>query len=499
MKPKLKVVLLEDDENDSFQVARKLNEIAEVLVCEKKQTFLQLLGEHPDVVILDLHLNELTGEEAIQLAKKTAPDVPVIIFTGSVNDATASAACRLGACDYIIKGPGIARLAQAVLNANEARLLKLAVAEARLEALRNDRLEILGSLSAGIAHDLNNILGSTTAGAEVILNLLTKPSPDLGKIREIVEVIVGSGRRGGEMVKQMLAFARGSNGTEFSSVAPEYLLTEVGRLLRETAEREHVRLVCNTAPGTSNVKCDSTQIHQVLLNLAVNAIDAMQTLSGGAELHLSAQNSTLPAGEFVCFTVRDTGPGIPPEVLPRIFEPFFTTKPKGRGNGMGLAIVKTIVQAHNGLLDVKTGTAGTVFFVHLPVFNAAPSPRNHFNGGGKTVLLAEDQEFVAKATKMLLEDAGFKVLLARNGPEALSRFHAGEPVDVLLTDLSMPVMNGEALAAAVRSLGLGVPIVYVTGGDATLKFNPEPDAVLQKPFPRDVLLETLRRVLRLPA
>lgn len=489
MSNKIRVLLVEDNGNDAMLVIREVKSVAKVDVAVNREQFIKLLDEKWDVCLVDLDLYDLKGSEAILLCKERHPDMPVIIVTGSVSAKQADAACDSGAARFFMKSiEGVPGLARAIVQVHEE-------AKLHLQTLRDQRLETLGDLSAGIVHDFNGILSVVMMGAE---QLRTRINP---MDERVLDAIMSAAHRGAEMTAQVLAFARGTNGSVFKNVSPEYLLGQVGQLARTTFP-PNIRVETETALGTSHVKGDATQLVQVLTNLATNARDAMPN---GGTLRITAQNVArtpeLP-GPCVVFSVSDTGCGIPPEALPRIWEPFFTTKPLNKGTGLGLPTVKRIVDAHHGLAKVLSDSDGTSFHVHLPVAVPWTSEKKDISmdldGSGRTILLVDDQQSFRDLATMILEGANYRVLTASNGPEALSYFRDDQQIDLLLTDLAMSPMTGDELAKNLRSVGLTLPIVYLSGHDATLTRDPEPQAVLQKPVSREKLLSTLAKVLTAP-
>ena len=491
---KLKVLALENDANDALLLARELRNVATVDVAISGKAFRDMLNEKWDVLLCDLALPDIKGEEAIRLARGLHSALPIIIVTGSVSAREADLACEAGASRFFIKGmDGVPGLAKAVQRAHEHARQEREVAKLKAQSLRDQRLELLGQLSAGLVHDFNGILAVLMMGVE---HLRQRIVPQDAKV---LDTMLSATKRGGEMTGQFLAFARGTNGAAFKNVAPEYLLGEVRTLVKATFPA-NIRVEIETAIGTSHIRGDATQLAQVLANLATNARDAM-TPQGGV-LKIAAQNVSRVngmQGPCVVISVADTGTGIPDEALPHIWEPFFSTKAPGHGTGLGLPTVKSIVEAHHGTIDMITGKEGTSFFVNLPI--ALPwaaqdaGEGSPTSGTGRTVLLCDDQQSFLDLARMILEGAGYKVLTAANGPEALNYFRVGQQIDVVLTDLSMPVMGGDELARNLRSVGLTVPIIYLSGYDATTARDPEPQAVIQKPVSREVLLSTLSRVL----
>ena len=377
---------------------------------------------------------------------------------------------------------------------------------------RAQRLESIGMLASGIAHDLNNIF------APILLSLeLLKLKYPMADARRMLETVESAGQRGAGIVKQVLTFARGLEG-ERTEVQPKYLVKEMAQILGETVSRE-IRIETDVAADVSPVLGDATQLHQVLLNLAINARDAMPV---GGRLVLGAQdvlvdetraacNPPLKPGRCVAFTVSDTGGGIPPEVLERLFEPFFTTKPLGKGTGLGLSTVYGIVRSHGGAVEVKTKVGeGTQFCVLLPAVSRAiaepESPRpglRSIQGEGRRILVVDDEENIRIVTAAALQRHGFVVETAEDGAEGLLKFQRRPDFAAVVTDLMMPQMNGYELVRQIRRHAPGVPIIVSSGmtgdsaddkpenGLATLGIN----TLLTKPYTEDRLLRTLATAL----
>lgn len=478
-KPLLKVIFMEDSPDDGLFISRKLKEVATVMVCATGPEFQEQLKSHWDVILVDYHLHGITGDEAIQMSRKMQPEIPVIIVTGSIHDEEASAVCRSGAVDFVLKDRP-ERLPMAVSNAHENRML-------RVKQSREQRLELLGDLSAGVAHDMNNLLGVMLGGVDLVRRNV-KPAD-----RKILDMLESTCQKGAELMKQMMAFARGNDSGAYKSVSSKYLVGEIDSMLRSTFP-SNIRLVVNTAAGTAQLFCNESAINQVLLNLAVNARDAM-TPNGG-ELWISAQNTTLPAGKFVCVTVKDTGKGISKAELPHIFEPFFTTKGK-KGTGLGLSLVKQIIEAHAGTVEVSSSKKGTEFQIFLPVATDAEKTTEDFDGTGRTVLLVDDTDFIRTWIKLLLEENNYTVIEANCGVEAMHLFLTRqEAIDVLVTDVAMPLMSGPELARSCRDLVPNLRVIYVTGLDSGgVPRVPKASATLQKPFTAKTLLKTLNQVV----
>jgi len=493
------VLYLEDNPRDGEIVGHKLKAIAKVQVCPNKMRFLQLLRERRwSCILMDLNLPDVTGEEAIKIAKETVPQTPVIILTGSVDDKDANKACAYGARRYFLKDR-MEGLPDAIEDVCKT-------ADKEDEDVRENRAALLGHTVTGIIHDWNNVLGPFLTGPPLLRKLImdefhVTSLPE--SMEKTISAMEGAGRHGAEMSKQITAFVRGSNGFKTRPVTAEYLLTEIGQVMRDRFPK-NIRPSTTTHPGTSSVKCDPTQIHQVLLNLCVNARDAMP---GGGEIHVTAQDVHLNepplVGEYVMFHVRDTGPGIPEPVAAKIFEPYFTTKDLGKGTGVGLSVARKIVLDHKGEIDFKTGEAGTSFFVYLPAtregVDAGKKRVERFDGQGKTVLFVDDEVHMRHLVEVILEDAKYRCLIANGGMEALSYFRSGEKIHLLLTDLDMPMMDGQQLSQLLRAQRFNLPIIMVTGqpGLDIETLDPRPDELLHKPIEPDKLLLALKVALRL--
>jgi PAS domain S-box-containing protein len=379
----------------------------------------------------------------------------------------------------------------------------------KLEAqfFRAQRLEGIGTLASGIAHDLNNILGPILISAE-LLKMTISNQRDL----ELVDAMHLSARRGAEMVSHVLSFARGIESRRVT-LLPADLFEELRKMMAETFPKA-ISVRTRLPAGVWNVSGDPTQLHQVLLNLCVNARDAMPD---GGSLTLSARNlevdDKLAAGQpgvqpgiYVALEISDTGSGIPPSVLGRIFDPFFTTKEIGKGTGLGLSTSLAIVKNHGGFITVESFTnIGTTFRVHLPaaleeattsVKDLSELPR----GDGELVLVIDDEAAFRSITRQTLETFGYRVIEAADGAEGVALFaqHANE-IDVVFTDLMMPVMNGATAMQAILRLRPNVKIIAATGlepGSSEVQIVGE-DAkhFLPKPYTAEALLRMFRAIL----
>jgi len=338
--------------------------------------------------------------------------------------------------------------------------------------LRAQRMEAIGTLAGGIAHDLNNILAPVLM-APALLRGAIKTEGD----QKLLDMIEQGAQRGSNIVRQLLTFSRGSGG-ERVSVQLRHLVKEMVGIMRETFPRDIV-IEDHTSRDLRPVLGDPTQLHQVLMNLCVNARDAMP---GGGSLRLAAENRDLgpaevaphaPAkpGPFVALSVTDSGQGIPADIVGRIFDPFFTTKPPSKGTGLGLSTVLGIVRSHHGFITVASvpGT-GTAFTVHLPAAAreeggpGAAEPDAPPRGRGELILVVDDEAPIRAATRLTLEKFGYRVLTAADGAEALATFLRNRAtVQLVLTDVMMPVMGGLGLIRALRAADPRVKVVATSG------------------------------------
>lgn len=380
------------------------------------------------------------------------------------------------------------------------------------QMLRAQRLDSIGTLAGGIAHDLNNVLAPITLG----IGLLQMRSHD-ATTSATLTTMERSAARGADLVRQVLSFARGSEGNRVA-VSPASLVRELQRIVEETFPKS-ITLEVRADEVPFTIMGNATQLHQVLLNLAVNARDAMPS---GGRLTLEVETACLDVGyvamrpdarlgQHVVFVVRDTGVGIATELLEKIFEPFFTTKDHGQGTGLGLSTVQSIVKAHGGFVDVSSELGkGTQFRVYLPaerdekVVEPAAVPTGAPRGRGEHVLVVDDEEMVSSIMARTLEFYGYRVTRARNGAEAVARFVSSQPpIDIVLTDMAMPVMDG---TATIMALGTIAPNVRVIGASGIASHDRFVSALgsrighfLQKPFTAETLLRALRTVLDKPA
>ena len=372
--------------------------------------------------------------------------------------------------------------------------------------LRAQRMESIGTLAGGIAHDLNNVLAPVLMSIELL-----KDSGSDEERRQVIDTIETSARRGAEMVRQVLSFARGVEG-ERTAVDIPRLLAEVEKIVRDTFMKS-ITVRTDITGAVPTVLGDATQLHQVLVNLCVNARDAMP---GGGALTLSAAAQQLDEreialdlnarpGAYTVVRVTDTGSGVSPQVLDRMFEPFFTSKPIGQGTGLGLSTSLAIVKSHGGFMRVESEVGrGSVFAVFLPaqaegempaLAAAAPALAR---GNGELVLVVDDEAPLLRMTSLVLEAFGYRVLLAANGAEAIALFgeHRAE-IAVVLTDMNMPVMDGIQVIREVRAMRPDVYVIAASGmGPPAATQVPGVVRFLAKPYTAETLRNAVTAAVR---
>ena len=375
--------------------------------------------------------------------------------------------------------------------------------------LRAQRMESIGTLAGGIAHDLNNILSPIMMSIGVLK--LTATDPDAKRLLETIEV---SSRRGADIVRQVLSFARGIEG-ERVEVQPQYLLKDLEKIIQDTFPK-NIQLHFSVTSDTRTILGDPTQVQQILLNLSVNARDAMP--DGGSltitmedcvlDEQYVAKNIQAKAGRFVKISVTDSGTGIPLDLQDKIFEPFFTTKELNQGTGLGLSTVLAIVKSHKGIINLYSEPGkGTTFRVYLPAMESCsetwkdkPEEASLPRGNGETILVVDDEASILAVTSQTLQAFGYHVLSAVDGAEAVAIYaqHRSE-IALVLTDIMMPVMDGAAVVRVLQRINPAVKIIATSGltaNGSTIK-TPGPNVrrFLTKPYMAGTLLNTLRDVL----
>src|SRR5580700_12854 len=506
----LRVLIVEDSEDDTDLLVQELEsgglDVAHRRVDSAPAMRAALDGEKWDLVISDYSMPDFSGLEAMKILRERSIEAPLIFVSGTIGEETAIAALKSGAQDYVIKGnlkrlvPAIQRELKDVHEREERKRLEMQV---RLL----QRFEAIGRLAAGIAHDFNNVIGAIMGWAE--LGSTESPAGSLSGKR--FQKIWDQAARASGLTHQILAFARrqflAPRNIDLNSLVSESV-NLLGKLIGE-----RVQVSVALAPDLEPVWADPTQIEQVLANLCLNARDAMPR---GGNLRIETAKATIDEsgdplcrfakpGRYALLSVSDTGTGMDEATLEHIFEPFFTTKGEGQGTGLGLATVYGIVKQHNGCIDVASElNRGTTFRVYLPLGTGPAETREQIaqrdvKGGTETILIAEDNEGLAEATREMLISFGYTVLAARSGAEAVQIFEEKhDSIALVLLDVVMPGMTGPEAYAKICEVRPDAPVVFATGYSAeeTLGATAEKrPAVLRKPYGRKTLGQTIRTVL----
>jgi signal transduction histidine kinase/ActR/RegA family two-component response regulator len=376
------------------------------------------------------------------------------------------------------------------------------------QLLQAQKLESLGTLAGGIAHDFNNILGIIIGYA----SLLTREEPDPESVKNSAEAVVKASMRGAALVKQLLTFARKAD-TQLTLVKLNDIVSEISKLLSETIAKT-IEITLDLDKGLPAISADATQIHQVMLNLCVNARDAMPnggTLTIVTQLQQSdAIRNKFPkaaAPQYIVLSVTDTGVGMDEKTRSRIFEPFFTTKEIGKGTGLGLSVVFGILESHKGFVNVESEPGkGTTFYLYFPVpesmenKQAEAEIQKEIPRGTETILVVEDEEMLRELLKNILQSAGYTVLTAVDGQEAIDLFDQHrDDIQLVLSDLGLPRLSGYDVFRKMKLMKSDVRFILVSGFmESQTKTEMSKEGIkdfIQKPFSFNTVMLSIRTVL----
>jgi signal transduction histidine kinase len=513
----LRVLIVEDSEDDAALLVRELSRGGYELRFERVDTptgmSAALDKREWDLVVCDYSMPHFSGTEALALLRTKDLEVPFIFLSGTMGEETAVASLKQGAQDYIMKDnlkrllPAIQRELREADERRERKRLEQQVQELR-------KFEAIGRLAGGIAHDFNNALGVILGWAQMGYENVSASSP----VRENFQMIRDQAQRSAGLTRQLLAFAR-RQVLQPRKVNLNDLVTGTTALLK-AAIGERIELNISLAPDLQVTMADPTQIEQVLMNLCLNARDAMPR---GGRLGIETKNVEIgedchqthsygQPGRHVLLSVSDTGVGMDAATLDRIFEPFFTTKEMGKGTGLGLATVYGIVRQHGGLVNARSELGdGTTFHVYLPASIGHPeapelaASKEVQKGGTETILVAEDHDALRRMVRESLTSQGYTVILASDGQDAVRLFKANvEEIQLVVLDVMMPLAGGPEAYSQMCAIRPGLPVIFMTGHtaeSATLGSMIEKGALfLQKPYSPEILGQTIRQALnRKPA
>ncbi len=451
----------------------------------------------------------LDGLSAVAIAQAGWPELPVILVSGSLGEELAIDSLKKGATDYVLKqrlsrlGPAVRRAMTEVVTRAERQRLEAQLIEAQ-------KREVLGQLAGGVAHDFNNILSVIIGYTDLIGDELDPGSP----LKPYAEEIRQASDRAVGLTRQLLLFSS-QETVEPVVVDLDSVVNDLDKMLRRLID-ENIELTVVPGRQTGRIRADVGYVGQVLMNLVVNARDAMPN---GGKLTISTHNVTLDEndtqthastvpGDYVMLSVSDTGTGMSEEVQARLFEAFFTTKPKGKGTGLGLATCHNIVQQSGGHIGVYSELGkGTTFKVYFPrveqgldaasnSVQTGPLPR-----GTETLLVVEDDSAVLHLARGVLEAQGYKVLSAANGKEGLhmASTHQGSPICLVITDVIMPLMGGRVMAEWLKTTAPDLKILFTSGytDDAIAQHGVMETGIefLAKPYTPAALARKVRELL----
>ena len=519
MKTPLRLLHLEDDPIDAELITTTLTEgniPCQSQLVDTRQAFVAALKEgRMDLILADYSIPGFDGMTALTLARQHCPDVPFLFVSATIGEELAIDAMHQGATDYVLKQrlgrlvPSVQRALRELDDRAERKRAEEALRQSEKQFRQSQKMEAVGRLAGGIAHDFNNLLTVIMGYSQVLLTELGPQHPLCGKIEETLK----AGERAATLIRQLLTFS------SKQSLDPKVLslntaVTSLESLLRRLIG-EDIHLVCTLDPANGRLRADQAQLEQVLVNLVVNARDAMP--KGGtltietAQVELASSpvyhlTPILP-GPYVRLTVSDTGCGMDRKTQSHIFEPFFTTKGEGKGSGLGLSTVYGIVTQCGGAIDVTSRVGhGTRFDLYFPsaesdIITTAPTQLlGQPQRGTETILLVEDEPSVRMLVRDELRKLGYRVLEAKNGIEAclLATQQAGS-FQLLLTDVVMPGMAGRELAQHLSVIKPDLRTLFISGymDDVGIMAGQEEgtSSFLQKPFTPEVLARAVRNLL----
>ena len=508
----LRILHLEDTALDAELIHATLADAGfacDATLVETREAFVEAIEGGPfDIILADFRLPSFDGLCALELARELCPDTPFIFVSGSLGEEVAIETLKRGATDYVLKD----RLVRLIPSVNRA-LDEVEQREKRRsledQLLQASKMESIGTLAGGVAHDFNNLLTVIIGNAQVALTRISEGDPTYDSLVEIERV----GRRAADLTSQLLVFSRrqrlNPRIVNLNDLLPDFMK------MLERIIGANIEVQFDSSSSLPLLTADPTQIEQAVMNLAVNARDAMPN---GGRLTIRAREVTLDAascppdseakpGRYVRIEVSDNGTGIDALARKRMFEPFFTTKEPGKGTGLGLSVAYGVIKQHNGFIEVDSVVgSGTTFSLFVPVGETRDAEQTRevleveVRGGAETILVAEDEESLRTLVQQVLGGLGYHVMLARDGLEAVEIFaqHRDE-IDLVTLDLVMPRLSGCEAYERIREYQQDVPVIFVTGyagetaGPARLAASGA--ELLQKPFSVDMLGRKIRRIL----
>ena len=480
--------------------------------CDRLGEALKFLDrEACDIILLDLSLPDSRGLPTFLNLHGKASEIPIVILTGFDDESLASQAMQRGAQDYLPKNSLDGhQLARTIRYAIERKQWEETIRAREERINRMQKMEAIGRLSGGIAHNFNNILTAIIGNCELLLpRVVVDP-----KALRYTEAIQRAAQRASSLTRELMAFCR-KQPMHPQPVQVNDVIRDMEQLLHGVISKD-IGFEFSLDQHLGQILADPVQVEQIVLNLVLNARDAMP--DGGkisvrtAAITLSAPlegtPDRIPPGSYIALSISDTGKGIDPAVVPHIFEPFFTTKEEGKGTGLGLATVYGIVKQNHGFIHVTTEKeTGTAFTLYLPRQAGEirqpepPEPKPAaVPKGTETLLLVEDEANVSSVLAELLTEQGYQVLIASDGEEALTVFrqHASR-IHLVISDIHMPGINGYEFARRLKALSPQTKIILISGNAEDRASKDRDDtliaALLPKPFSSQTLTRTIRTVL----
>ncbi len=526
--PTSNVLLVEDEEAHAELIRRAFEPVVHhrfrlTVAGSLREARESLSREPPDIILADLNLPDGRGIELLP-TEDEVQSFPLVVLTAAGDEQAAVEAMKAGALDYVAKSPTvfreIPRLAERALREWQHIIERKRAEEERrkleMRLQHSQRLESLGILAGGIAHDFNNLVMAIMGHAKLALSDLEDNEP----ARECIDDIESAAVHASELCRQLLTYS-GRNRFVVEAIDLNRLVSEMTQLL-EAAISKLARLEHEPSVDLPAVEGAATQIRQIVMNLIMNASDALGgkkgritvrtgTVSADREyLDATYLNKDLPPGSYVYVEVADTGCGMDEATKKKLFDPFFTTKSSGRG--LGMAAVKGILRSHKGALKLVTQLGeGTTFRILFPasdmplpgaaaaeVSESGVAPTAPRRGGAATVLIVDDDITIRAVTTIALEGAGYLVITAEDGREAIDQYrrHKDEIAAVLL-DLNMPELSGDEAFRELQRLGVEVPVIISSGSaeEEVLELIPGLAGFIQKPYKAEALIAKMRQVL----
>ncbi len=512
MKTPLNALIVEDSEDDAALLVKELQKNGFDLKWKRVETeadYRANLDSDINVIFSDFALPQFSTMRALEVLHESKLDIPFIIVSGTIGEERAVESLKAGATDYVLKDRR-ERLVPVVKRALRETQERVERKRAEAQFVEAQKMEVIGQLAGGVAHDFNNILAVIIGYSDLMITELdpdSLPFKCTGEIRQAADRAVA-------LTRQLLVFSR-KQPMQTAVLDLDDVVQDLDKMLHRLID-ENVELTIVPGKQTGRIKADSGQVGQVVMNLVVNARDAMPN---GGKLTIETGNVTLDenfarthagvaAGDYVMLAVTDTGTGMSDEVKTHMFEAFFTTKPKGKGTGLGLATCQTIVKQCEGCIEVQSELGkGTTFKVYFPRVErplearVQPSKAKPLARGTETLLVVEDEPSLRHLACSILEAQGYNVLSANNGKEGLrvARECKDGPIRLVITDVIMPQMSGKVMAEWLKEIYPDLKIIFTSGytDDALGQHGVlEPGVVfLPKPYTPAALAHKVRELL----